>query len=81
MYIHVGEDFNVRLNDVVAILDKQSGQSSLIEEFLKRHESKCINLAKKSCKSIVITDNYIYLSPYASGTLKKRSNFMNIQDF
>lgn len=82
MYIHIGEDASVRMRDIVAILDKESGSSSeLAEEFLKRHEGSIINLAKKSFKSIVITKEHVYLSPFASGTLKKRSNFMNIQDF
>jgi hypothetical protein len=81
MYIHIGEDLNIRLKDIIAILDKQSGDSSLlVEEFLKRHEGKLINLAKQSFKSIVITNEHVYLSPFASVTLKKRSNFMNIQE-
>jgi hypothetical protein len=82
MYIHIGEDANVKLKDIIAILDKESSSSSpLVSEFLKRKEASLINLAKKSYKSIVITNDRIYLSPFASGTLKKRSNFMNIQDF
>lgn len=82
MYIHIGEDASVRMRDIVAILDTHSDHSSeFIEELLKRQEDKLINLAKKSFKSIVITTDHVYLSPFASGTLKKRSNFMNIQDF
>ncbi len=82
MYIHIGEDANVKLKDIIAILDKESGSSSpLVKEFLKHKEGCLINLAKKSFKSIVITTDRIYLSPFASGTLKKRSNSMNIQDF
>jgi extracellular matrix regulatory protein B len=81
MYIHIGEDFNVRSKDIIAIVDKQSGDSSsLVKEFLKKHEGNLINLAKKSFKSIVITNEHVYLSPFASSTLKKRSDFMNIQD-
>lgn len=82
MYIHIGEDLNVRLKDVVAILDKESGDSSLMaEEFLKQQEGNVINLAKNSFKSIVITNDHVYLSPFASKTLKKRSKVMNLQDF
>lgn len=81
MYIHIGEDLNVRVKDVIAILDKESvNSSSLVEEFLKRHEGNLINLAKNPFKSIVITYDKVYLSPLASGTLKKRSSQMNIQD-
>jgi extracellular matrix regulatory protein B len=82
MYIHIGEDLNVRVKDVIAILDKESvNSSSLAEEFLKRHEGKVINLAKHSFKSVVITNTQIYLSPLASGTLKRRSGQINIQEF
>lgn len=67
---------------IIAIIDKESSSSSaLAAEFLKQKEGSIINLSKKSYKSIVITNDRIYLSPFASGTLKKRSNFMNIQDF
>jgi extracellular matrix regulatory protein B len=82
MYIHIGEDLNVRVKDVIAILDKESvNSSSLVEEFLKRYEGNVINLAKGSFKSIVITKTKVYLSPLASGTLKRRSSPMNIRDF
>jgi hypothetical protein len=81
MYIHIGEDLTVRLKDIIAIVDRQSSDSSLlIEDFLKKHEAKLNNLAKKSFKSVVITENQIFLSPYSSSTLKKRSNFINMQE-
>lgn len=82
MYIHIGEDLNVRVKDVIAILDKESvNSSSLVEEFLKCHKEKIINLSKNPFKSIVITYDQVYLSPLASGTLRKRSSQMNTQDF
>jgi extracellular matrix regulatory protein B len=82
MYIHIGEDLNVKVKDVIAILDKESvNSSSLVEEFLKRHEDHLINLSKNPFKSIVITTTQVYLSPLASGTLKKRSIQMTVQDF
>jgi hypothetical protein len=81
MYIHIGEDLTVKLKDIVAIVDKQSGQSSLLTEaFIKRHEGNVNHFTKQSFKSIVITNERVYFSPYSSGTLKKRSNFMNIQE-
>jgi hypothetical protein len=81
MYIHIGEDLTIHSRDIIAIVDKQSGDSSLLnEEFLKRHKGNLNNLAKKSFKSIIITKDHVYLSPFSSSTLKKRSNFMNIQD-
>ncbi|MGX6445918.1 extracellular matrix regulator RemB [Neobacillus sp. K501] len=81
MYIHIGEDLNIRAKDIIAILDKESVNSSqLVEEFLSCHTKKLINLSKNPFKSVVITYDKIYLSPIASGTLKKRSNLKNIQE-
>ncbi len=82
MYIHIGEDLNIRAQDVVAILDNKSVNSSFfVEGFLKRHPEMVINLSKKSFKSVVITKDNVYLSPLASGTLKKRSNPPVVQGF
>lgn len=75
MYIHVGEDILVRSKDIIAIIDKQSINSSrLAEEFIEQHKESIINLSKGSYKSVVITRNEVYFSPLASGTLKKRSD-------
>lgn len=80
MYIHIGEDMNIRAQDVIAILDKETANSSsFAEEFLKRHHGIVINLSKKSFKSVVITIDNVYLSPLASGTLKKRSSLSALE--
>jgi regulator of extracellular matrix RemA (YlzA/DUF370 family) len=82
MYIHIGEDTNVRAKDVISILDKESAiNSPLVEEFIDHHKGKVINLSKNPFKSVIITYNNIYLSPIASGTLKKRSSQMNMHGF
>ena len=81
MYIHIGEDLNIRAKEIIAILDKGSvSTSDLVDEFLVNHEDKLINLSKNPFKSIVITNDKVYLSPIASGTLKKRSNQKNVQE-
>ncbi|MED3561112.1 extracellular matrix regulator RemB [Bacillus xiapuensis] len=78
MYIHIGEDLNIRARDIISILDKESAKSSeMVGEFLHQHEDKVINLSKNPYKSVVITSDKIYLSPIASGTLKKRSSQKN----
>lgn len=82
MYIHIGEDLNIRAKDIIAILDKGCVNSSeLVDEFLQQHSNKLINLSKNPFKSIVITYDKVYLSPIASGTLKKRSNQKTIQEY
>lgn len=82
MYIHIGEEFLVRAKEIIAILDKEAaGSSEFVEEFLKRQEGNIINLSKNPHKSIVITEDKVFLSPLASGTLKKRSTLMHMQEF
>lgn len=82
MYIHIGEDLNIRTNEIIAILDSDSVSSSKwLEELLTHHQDKMINLSKIPFKSVVVTTDKVYLSPIASGTLKKRSSHLNIQGF
>lgn len=82
MYVHVGEDILVRTKDIIAIIDKESVNSSQsVKEFLDRHDQHVFNLAKGSFKSIVITTDKVYFSPLASGTLKKRSSKLSVQEF
>ncbi|MBM7653786.1 extracellular matrix regulator RemB [Neobacillus cucumis] len=82
MYIHIGEDLNIRAKDIISILDKESANHSpLVEEFLKQQNERVINLSKNPYKSIIITKEKVYLSPIASGTLKKRSNQMIIHEY
>ncbi|MEH7084834.1 extracellular matrix/biofilm biosynthesis regulator RemA family protein [Neobacillus drentensis] len=82
MYIHIGEDINIRARDIISILDKESvNNSQLVEEFLKSRKEKVINLSKNPFKSVIVTNDNVYLSPISSGTLKKRSNQMTIHEF
>jgi extracellular matrix regulatory protein B len=82
MYIHIGEDINIRARDIISILDKESANNSpLVEEFISHLKDKVINLSKNPFKSVIITFDNVYLSPISSGTLKKRSNQKNIHEF
>jgi extracellular matrix regulatory protein B len=82
MYIHIGEDINIRARDIISILDKESANNSpLVEEFISHRKDKVINLSKNPFKSVIITFDNVYLSPISSGTLKKRSTQMNIHEF
>jgi extracellular matrix regulatory protein B len=82
MYLHVGEDVLVRTKDIIAILDIDSASSSpFMEEFIARQDQQIVQLTKGTVKSIVVTGNHIYYSPLASGTLKKRSQKLSVQEF
>jgi len=73
MYIHVGEDVIIRSSEIIAILEKDTVHSSdEIKSFLAEHKEAVVHLANGNFKSMIITKPHVYLSPIASGTLKKR---------
>jgi extracellular matrix regulatory protein B len=74
MYIHVGEEVTIKSKDIIAILDKESTKSQpFTNDFIHRQNELIVNAAKGSYKSVVITLDKVYYSPFSSGTLKKRS--------
>ena len=62
----------IRASKIIAILDKRLLQSDWQQLLPPRMSSQVKNISKQDIKSIVITDDSIYLSPLASTTLKKR---------
>lgn len=75
MYLHVGEEVTVSTKEIIAIIDKHSIRSSpLMDKFILHRQDQIVNLTKGNYKSVVITQENIYFSPFSSGTLKKRSN-------
>lgn len=80
LYVHVGEDILVRASEIIAILDKETVNSSQdIKELLEKQSKSIVHLTKGSFKSIVVTEKAIYYSPLASATLKKRSSKLAFQ--
>ncbi|WP_077616208.1 extracellular matrix regulator RemB [Caenibacillus caldisaponilyticus] len=76
MFIHLGEDTVIRIDEVVAIINyglflKDEGNKALIER--AKMENKLRDIGRQMTKSVVITDKYIYFSPFSPTTLKKRS--------
>jgi len=78
LYIHIGENQIVPSNDVVMVFDYKGASSVIMEEFLTKQKENIITLTAGEIKSIVITDQNIYLSPLATSTIKKRAEFVFI---
>lgn len=77
MFLHVGTDVVVSLKKIVAILDlKSCKEGEATRQFLSLHQSekRVHDISGGDPKSIVVTDQEIYLSPISSLTLKKRSD-------
>ncbi len=80
MFLHVGADVVVSLKRVIAILDlRSSKEAESTREFMamaQRHK-RVHDVAGGEAKSVVLTDQEVYLSPISSLTLKKRADFLN----
>ncbi|HZG70370.1 MAG TPA: extracellular matrix/biofilm biosynthesis regulator RemA family protein [Chondromyces sp.] len=79
MYVHLGEEVMVPVNEIIAIIDKSSLKLSEEAVYLSDYYQQSAKTADDSYKSVVITVNHIYLSPFSSGTLKKRIDDYYIQ--
>ncbi|MEF9864433.1 MAG: DUF370 domain-containing protein [Christensenellaceae bacterium] len=77
MILHIGNDFFVRSEDILMILEySEAKKNEDTKEFLKK--CKRATITKEPPKSIIVTkENGIqtmYLSPISSRTLLKRSD-------
>lgn len=79
MFLHIGEEMIVFLNDILAIMDiEKTTTSNNTREFLKSCEEKgmVVTVGSDIPKTFIVTVNKgkqtVYLSPISSATLKKR---------
>jgi extracellular matrix regulatory protein B len=74
VYIHLGDKTLIKTKDIIAIIDKESCNSSTnMDVFFRQFQESPNSLKEKSFKSIIVTNDHIYFSPLSSGTLKKRT--------
>ncbi|WP_147802519.1 extracellular matrix regulator RemB [Alkalicoccus halolimnae] len=76
MFIHLGGDFVLKAERIITILDHQSEKSSAEnQDFMKANfeQKRTKNVTDDPAKSIVVTEDCIYLSPISSHTLKRRA--------
>ncbi|HEX7713251.1 MAG TPA: extracellular matrix/biofilm biosynthesis regulator RemA family protein [Bacillota bacterium] len=79
MFIHLGGDTLISSKDIIAIISVENvSDADCRKVFLKGQDQKEIKrIDSENCKSIIITDKKIYLSPISTLTLKKRAEFLN----
>ena len=77
MFLHLGGDFSVRVDKVISVHD-YSCMSETKEGcvFLKQAGKNVEDVSDGKPKSVVITDQKIFISKLSPGTLKKR-----VEDF
>ncbi len=77
MFLHLGSNYMVHKEKVIAILDLETaGSSQISRHFINNimKSGKVLNISEEGKeKSFVLSDNGYYLSPISSSTLLKRS--------
>ncbi|ADI00812.1 MAG TPA: DUF370 domain-containing protein [Syntrophothermus lipocalidus] len=77
MYMHLGDDYTVFLNEVIAIVNIDGLIDRSVKDIidLAQAEKKLCRIGEKGKeKSLIITEQYVYLSPISSLTLFKRGH-------
>lgn len=75
MFLHLGSDIVVALNEILYIGDYKSINAVINREFIENAaaQNNILNIATKTPKSYIVTNDKVYLSAIASMTLKKRA--------
>ena len=74
MFLHLGDDFSVRVGEVISVHDYHILIGAEIgREFLSNAKKIIVDVSDGKPKSVVVTDHKIYLSKLSPGTLKKRA--------
>lgn len=80
MYINIDDDYSIDSQDIILILDAQLLNSSeKMRTFIENSKlNKQLSGNKTDAKSIIITDDKVYYSPFSTISLKKRVNKFSI---
>jgi len=83
VFIHIGDSNVISINDIISIIDYNLISSSVImEEMMEKREYEG---SEQDAKSVVITDDFIYLSTLSVSTLEKRASYTstinNLEDY
>ena len=79
MFLHLGGDFSVRVEEIISVLDyKYMNETETGKKFMTDMKDRINNVAGEKIKSVVVTDDKIYLSKLSPATLKKRVGELRI---
>lgn len=81
MFIHLGGDMVLKAERIITIIDHQSKDASpenqsFLQENIDQKRTRAVT--NDPPKSIVVTEDCIYLSPISSHTLKRRAETKTI---
>lgn len=82
MFLHLGADTVVALDDVISINDYRGVRSAANRDFIKRmrEAEDVVDISGNTPKSFVVTKSKVYLSAISSLTLRKRSDHLYDHD-
>ncbi len=80
MFIDIDDEHVIQAQKVLTVLDiNLLDTSSKLKEFIdKKIEAELVVGQETDSKSLIITDEYVYFSPYSTVTLTKRFNMSQI---
>ena len=79
MFLHLGGDFSVRVEEIISVLDyKYMNETDTGKKYMTDMKDRIDNVAGEKIKSVVVTDDKIYLSKLSPATLKKRVGELRI---
>jgi extracellular matrix regulatory protein B len=77
LFIHIGNGNVIRSNDIVSIIDYSIiSSSTIMEEMMANNHEKVIG-PEIDAKSVVITNDLLYISTLSVATLKKRASMIS----
>ncbi len=74
MFLHLGDDFSIRIGEVISVHDYQRlSNTEDGRKFWSDKKKTVEDVSGGKPKSVVVTDRKIYISKLSPGTLKKRA--------
>ena len=76
MFVHIGGEYTILIDSIIGLVNLETVQASSTDmnDFLRQQEDENIleYVSEELPRSLVLTDDRVYISPLSVTTLKKR---------
>ncbi|MBR5974526.1 MAG: DUF370 domain-containing protein [Clostridiales bacterium] len=76
MFVHIGGEYTILIDSIIGLVNLETVQASSTDmnDFLRQNEEENIleYVSEEIPRSMVLTDDRVYISPLSVMTLKKR---------
>ena len=77
MYIYIENNNFIPLKDIILIIEHSDFvKDKENRDYLNKYRKKIIDLSRKEPRTIIMTNEFIYISPYTNRALKMRAEEM-----